>query len=71
MLAGLIFGAGVLVGVVAGRWWSLFAAVGVAVYVELTSEVEVPPEYLALVYALVAAAGIALRVLFRRALARR
>lgn len=62
---------GALLGALIGRWWALLAAVGLGVWVALTSVVEVSPLYLGVVYAGLSAVGIALGIAVRRHGARR
>jgi hypothetical protein len=57
---------GLVLGFVAGRWWALLAALGVAAYVAVVSEVEVSRWFLAVAYGAVAAGSIAAGVLVRR-----
>jgi hypothetical protein len=59
-----------VVGVVLGRWWTLFASAGLGVWIARSAELEaVPGWYLGLWYAALSAFGIALGVLVRRRLA--
>jgi hypothetical protein len=59
--------AGLLLGVLVGRWWILPAAAPVGVWIALTAEIEaVPGWYLGLVYAGLSGLGIASGVLLRR-----
>jgi hypothetical protein len=63
---------GLLVGLVLGRWWALGVAAVPGIFVALVSEVdEVPGWYLGIVYAVIAAFGIAGGVLARKVPARR
>jgi hypothetical protein len=54
------------VGLVIGRWWALLAALGVAVWVIVVSEVEVSRWFLGPAYGAVTAAAVAAGVLLRR-----
>jgi hypothetical protein len=70
VLAG-VFGIGLIVGLLVGRWWALVCALGVFLWVGVGFEVDVPSIWvLALIYAGIAAAGIAAGVLGRAALRR-
>jgi hypothetical protein len=60
---------GFCIGLAAGRWFALLAAVAAGVWVGLVTEVdEVPAWFLGLEYGVVGAAGIAAGVLVRRSL---
>jgi hypothetical protein len=61
-----LIAAGLVLGLVVGRWWALVAAVAVAAYVAVVSEVEVSRWVLALGYGAIAAASIGAGVLLRR-----
>ena len=60
---------GLLLGLVVGRWWTLAAALGVGLWISITTGVdEVPPWFLGAVYGALVAAGIGLGLfLYRRA----
>jgi hypothetical protein len=55
-----------VLGLVVGRWWALVAAIGVAVWIIVASEVEVSRWFLGPAYGAVTAAGICAGVLLRR-----
>jgi hypothetical protein len=67
----VLIGAGFVLGVALGRWWTLLAAAGVGLWVGLTEEVEVPGWFLGLAYAGLSGLGIALGVFLRRGYAAR
>jgi predicted lysophospholipase L1 biosynthesis ABC-type transport system permease subunit len=59
----IVVAAGLALGLVVGRWWTLFAAVGVGAWVALSTGVdEVPPWFLGTAYAGLAAFAIAVGV---------
>ncbi len=62
----IVFGAGLLVGFLVGRWWALAAPVGLGIWAASGSELEVPSWYIGLVYSVAAAAGVVAGVLLRR-----
>jgi hypothetical protein len=65
----LIVAGGVILGLIAGRWWTLAAAVGIGVYIAVVSEVdEVPPWFLGAAYGALAASGIAVGIAARKLL---
>lgn len=66
---GIAFLVGVLLGVAIGRWRALVAAVAFAAYIASASDIETPPGpvYLAFLAMLVAASGIAIGIVLRRA----
>lgn len=66
MLLPVLVAAGLVLGLVIGRWWALLGAVGVAVWMTVVSEVEVSRWFLAAAYGVIAAASIAAGVLLRR-----
>jgi hypothetical protein len=66
MLGVVLVGAGVVLGVIVGRWWALLAAAGLGVWVALTEEVEVDGSWLGFGYAGLAALGIIAGVSLRR-----
>ena len=69
MIWAVTFVIGAIVGLVVGRWWALLAALAVFVWIYTETGVdEVPHWALALMYAGVAAAGIAAGVACRAAL---
>jgi hypothetical protein len=59
-----------VLGLLVGRWWALVAAAGLGVWVAVSEEVELDGWFLGLLYALLAAVGIALGILTRRYAAR-
>lgn len=62
----VVFALGALIGFVIGRWWALVAALALAVYVALESQVdEVSPGLLASIYGVIAAAGISAGIVIR------
>jgi hypothetical protein len=63
--------AGLVIGLVFGRWWTLGAAAAVGTWIALATEVdEVPGWYLRAGYALMVAVGIVTGVLVRKRLPR-
>jgi hypothetical protein len=59
--------AGLILGLVVGRWWTLLAAAGIGIWVALVTGVdEVPPWFLGALYATLAAFAIAVGVVVRR-----
>lgn len=70
MIVAVTFGVGVVVGLLVGRWWALLAPLGIFLWIGTSSEVEVSPWLLGLVYAGIIAAGIAVGVLVRAAIRR-
>ncbi|MDF3039810.1 MAG: hypothetical protein K0Q71_2516 [Thermomicrobiales bacterium] len=71
MIVLLLIVVGLIVGVVAGRWWAVAVPAAFAVYVAAESEVdEVPPLLLGLLYGLVGAAAVGGGVLIRRFVSR-
>ena len=74
MIWAVTFVIGAIIGLLAGRWWVLLAALAaLAVFVFIGTQTgvdEVPPWALALMYAGVTSAGIAAGVLGRAALRR-
>ena len=71
MIWAVTFVIGAIIGLLVGRWWALLAALAVFVWIWTQAGVdEVPPWALALMYAIVTAAGIAAGVLGRAALRR-
>ncbi len=64
--AAVIGFAGLVLGLIVGRWWALIAAALVGLAVGLFEEVEVQGSWLGFAYGLAAAVGIALGVLLRR-----
>ena len=60
---------GLILGLVVGRWWLLAAALGLGLWIAVTSEVdEVPPWFLGSAYGALAAAGIVVGVVIRQRL---
>ena len=60
---------GLTLGLVVGRWWTLAAALGLALWIAITTEVdEVSPWFLGSAYGALAAAGIAVGVVLRQRL---
>jgi hypothetical protein len=58
---------GLILGLVVGRWWTLAAAVGLGLWITITTEVdEVSPWLLGSAYGALAAAGIALGVVIHQ-----
>jgi hypothetical protein len=58
---------GLILGLVAGRWWTLLAAAGIGAWVAAVSDVgEVPPWFLGAAYAALAASAIAVGIVVRR-----
>ena len=66
-----LFGAGLAVGLVVGRWWALLAPVGFGVWVGLVTEVEVGGWFLGTAYAVICGAGTAAGVGVRKSIRRR
>ena len=66
----VLVAAGLALGFVVGRWWAFTGAIVVGVWAGTVSELEIPGWYLGLVYAGLAAIGIAAGVLGRRLVAR-
>ena len=66
----VLFTAGLVVGIVVGRWWALLAPVAFGVWVGLVTHVEVGGLFLGTAYALISgagtAAGVGLRTWLRR-----
>lgn len=63
----ILVGAGLILGLAVGRWWTLVAAVGVGAWIAVVSEVdEVPPWFLGAAYAVLAASAIAVGVVVRK-----
>jgi len=58
--------AGLLLGLIVGRWWVLVVAAGAGVWVALTEEVEVDGAWLGFAYGVASAVGILIGVLLRR-----
>jgi hypothetical protein len=59
--------AGLILGLLVGRWWTLPAAAGVGVWIaSVTGVVEVPPWFLGAIYAALAACAIAVGVAVRK-----
>jgi hypothetical protein len=62
----ILLAAGLILGLVVGRWWALVAAVGIGVWIGVVSGVdEVPPWFLGAAYAALAAVAISVGVLVR------
>jgi hypothetical protein len=58
---------GLVLGLFVGRWWALFAAAGLGVRIAVETGVdEVPPWFLGVVYATLAACAIAVGVVVRK-----
>jgi hypothetical protein len=66
----IILAAGLVLGFAVGRWWALTGAVALGVWAGTVSELEVPAWFIGLVYAGLAAIGIAAGVLGRRLVSR-
>jgi hypothetical protein len=62
----ILVGAGLVLGLIVGRWWALLAAAGLGVWIALTEEVDVDGLWLGFAYAGLAALGIIAGVLLRR-----
>jgi len=59
--------AGLVLGLVVGRWWTLLGAADVGAWIALVTGVdEVPPWFLGAVYATLASCAIAVGVLVRK-----
>jgi hypothetical protein len=59
--------AGLVLGLVVGRWCTLLAATAVGVWIAVVTGVdEVPPWFLGAIYAMLASCGIAVGVLVRK-----
>lgn len=55
-----------MVGLIVGRWWALVAAAGLGIWVAVSEEIELDGWFLGLLYAVLAALGIAVGILTRR-----
>jgi uncharacterized membrane protein YccC len=63
----VVVAAGFVLGLVVGRWWTLFAAAGIGVWIALATGVdEVPPWFLGTAYAGLSACAIAVGVSVRK-----
>jgi hypothetical protein len=63
---------GLVIGLLAGRWWIVFAPVAFGAWVATATEVdEVPPWFLGLAYGLAAVIGAVVGVYVRRVAVRR
>jgi hypothetical protein len=60
-----------MVGLAVGRWWALFLAIALGVWIMLNTRVEVPAWFLGTAYAVLAGTGIATGVGLRKRAARR
>jgi hypothetical protein len=68
----IVISLGVVVGLVAGRWWAFVIAIALGVWITLNSTVdEVPAWFLGAAYAALAGVGIAAGVGVRKIAARR
>lgn len=62
----LIAGAGMLVGLIVGRWWALLGSIAVGIWIGFHSDVELPSWFLGVAYAALSAVGIAVGIAVRR-----
>jgi hypothetical protein len=63
----VLIGAGFVLGFAVGRWWAALAVVPFGLWAGLAEEVEVPGVVIGVGYGALAALGIAIGVLLRRA----
>ena len=67
----IVADAGLVAGVLVGRWWAIAAPAGLGLWIATVSEVDGAPEsFLGIAYALLGAAGVIAGVLLRRSAAR-
>jgi hypothetical protein len=69
MLVLIFGGAGLVLGLLLGRWWALAGAIAAGLWIGIAEEVEIPGWLYGLLGGGLAALGIALGVVLRRRLA--
>jgi hypothetical protein len=66
MAEAVVFAGGLVVGLAVGRWWALAAAVAFGLFVGAANELELSAWLIGSLYGLIAAAGVAVGVWFRK-----